>query len=48
MATPRSTISTEAITGRVKVRFSQKASTKQVQGMMHSFEICKLELGMPA
>ena len=42
IATPRRTISTEAITGRVKVRFSQKASTKQVQGMMHSLEICTM------
>jgi hypothetical protein len=40
MATPRSTMSTEAITGLVKLLFSQNASTKQVQGMMQSFEIC--------
>ena len=40
MATPKRTVSTEAMTGRVKRLFSQKASTKHEQGMMHSLAIC--------
>ena len=40
METPMRTMRTEKMTARVYWRPSQKASTKQEQGMMQSFAIC--------
>lgn len=40
MATPAMTTSTDARTGRVNLRLSQKASTKHTNGMIISLEIC--------
>ncbi len=42
--TPRRTNSTEKITPRVNFLFSQKASTKQVHGIIQSLEICTATL----
>lgn len=39
--TPVSTSSTEKTTPLVNFLFNQNASTKQVHGMIHNFEICK-------
>jgi hypothetical protein len=45
MPTPRHTVKTEPTTGGVKVRFSQKSSTKQTKGMMSSLAICPGTVG---
>ena len=44
--TPTRTSSTESTTPRVNLLLSQKASTKQVQGMIHNFEICNVNSSM--
>ena len=40
MATPMTTVTTDAMTAREKVLPSQKCSTRQTNGMMSSLAIC--------